>query len=182
MKDSLIICSSSLKKFNEINDILSPYFDCVRYAINLQEIQGTSEKIIEEKIHNAYQKVQKPVLVDDVSFHFDVLGGFPGPYMKDMVRCMNPQKIAELFEGTKAQAICHLAYKKNNESPIIFAKGSISGMITIPIISEGYGFEPCFTPDGSTKTLVEMTIEEKNNCSHRGKALKNLLDQIVISL
>jgi XTP/dITP diphosphohydrolase len=40
---------------------------------------------------------------------------------------------------------------------------------------EGFGYDPVFVPDGSNKTFAEMTMEEKNNCSHRKKATEKLI-------
>jgi XTP/dITP diphosphohydrolase len=40
--------------------------------------------------------------------------------------------------------------------------------------SEGFGYDPIFVPEGSTKTFAEMTMEEKNTMSHRGRAIASL--------
>ena len=40
----------------------------------------------------------------------------------------------------------------------------------------GFGYDPIFVPDGESKTFAEMSREEKNRYSHRGKAVDKLLD------
>ena len=40
----------------------------------------------------------------------------------------------------------------------------------------GFGYDPIFIPDSGKKTFAEMKIEEKNQCSHRGKSLNRLVE------
>jgi XTP/dITP diphosphohydrolase len=42
--------------------------------------------------------------------------------------------------------------------------------------SSGFGYDPVFIPDGSEKTFAEMTLEEKNQWSHRARAVKKLVE------
>jgi len=53
------------------------------------------------------------------------------------------------------------------------AKGNIS---TTPIGTNGFGYDPIFIPENSDKTFAELTQDEKNRISHRGKAFGKLLD------
>ena len=173
----LIICTSSDKKFNEIEYELSSQFRCVRKDVHIIEIQGRAEEILSDKAKKAYNMIGKPILVDDVSFHFEAMGGFPGPYMKDFSSYMKAAEIAKLFQGTKGKAVCRLALILEDEN-MILAEGEVKGDIVIPKIPEGYGFEPFFIPEGADKTIVEMDVATKNSYSHRGKALEDLMKKI----
>ena len=53
------------------------------------------------------------------------------------------------------------------------AKGNIG---TTPIGTNGFGYDPIFIPENSDKTFAELTQDEKNHISHRGKAFEKLLD------
>jgi len=48
--------------------------------------------------------------------------------------------------------------------------------------THGFGYDPIFIPEGSEKTFAEMTIEEKNALSHRGKALKAFFEWLKVNL
>ena len=54
--------------------------------LDLDEIQSLELKeIVEHKVRQAYEKVKKPVIVEDVSLEFEALGGLPGPFIKFFV-------------------------------------------------------------------------------------------------
>jgi len=174
---TLNIVTTSKRKFDEISLALSSCFDCVQKDIHIVEVQGTSEEIILDKVKQAYKAVNGLVLVDDVSVHFDLLGGFPGPYMKDFTNCMSSTEMADLFLGTKGKGVSRMVMMFD-EYTIIFAEGSVIGVGVKPRILKGYGFEPFFLPENSEKTFAEMGAAEKNKYSHRGKALEDLKSKL----
>ena len=56
-------------------------------------------------------------------------------------------------------------------------EGIVNGNITEqPSGTDGFGYDPIFTPEGFDKTFAMMTSEEKNSISHRGRATRKLLD------
>jgi len=173
----LFIVTSSSKKFNELSLELKDYFVCERKDINIVEIQGTPEEIILDKAKKAYKIIKNSILVDDVSFHLDVLGGFPGPYMKDFASALSAGEVANLFEGTCGTAVSRLILMFS-EDEYIAVEGSVRGEIVKPAISKGYGFEPFLIPEGSKKTFSQMSVEEKNKYSHRGRAVRKLKDAL----
>lgn len=68
---------------------------------------------------------------------------------------------------------------KSLDLKMILAEGIINGRLAPkPKGTSGFGFDPCFIPDGFTKTFAEMTIEEKSAISHRKIALQNLIDKL----
>jgi XTP/dITP diphosphohydrolase len=61
----------------------------------------------------------------------------------------------------------------------VLAEGYMYGSITSDARGQGgFGYDPIFIPDGETRTLAEMSEDEKNAISHRANALKNLLEKI----
>jgi len=62
----------------------------------------------------------------------------------------------------------------------IMAEGVVNGIITTePAGENGFGYDPVFVPDGSCKTFAEMTDSEKNDISHRRRAVQSLLKKLV---
>lgn len=65
-----------------------------------------------------------------------------------------------------------------NGKPTIF-EGVVNGEITKALTgAKGFGYDPVFRPDGYDKTFAEMTLDQKNEISHRGRAVKKLTDYL----
>ena len=78
--------------------------------------------------------------------------------------------------GRKARFVCTLALCL--EGILITATGTLEGTIAEqPRGQNGFGYDPVFIPEGSTKTFAEMTDAEKNMISHRAKAVHQLMAQ-----
>ena len=59
----------------------------------------------------------------------------------------------------------------------MWAEGTCDGVITVVAVGEqGFGYDPVFVPDGSDRTYAEMTSDEKNAVSHRGRAFRALAE------
>ena len=68
------------------------------------------------------------------------------------------------------------AYSESNKKPLFFI-GECQGTIADKEIGEGgFGYDPIFIPNVETKTFAEMSTEEKNTFSHRGKALDKFIN------
>lgn len=62
-------------------------------------------------------------------------------------------------------------------------EGSVEGeIVTDEIGTEGFGYDPIFKPIGSTLTFAEMTLEEKNQWSHRARAMQKLIDFLFLEM
>ena len=71
----------------------------------------------------------------------------------------------------RARFVCVLCFLEPGKEPLYF-EGQCSGTITREERGKsGFGYDPVFIPDGETWTFGEMTAEEKNPISHRGKAI-----------
>ena len=177
MKPKLLVVTGSPFKFQDLSAKLSEFFDCEQRDWNQPEIQGDPEEIIKHKLEKAYSLFKQPVLVDDVSVDMEALNGFPGPYMKDFWKCFNPEEMGKKFAGSRINATCRLGLCRG-VGDIVIAKGTFHGKIVAPKHNshKGRWFELFVQLDGTDKVMLEYTTEEKNTFSHRGKAMKNLLD------
>lgn len=134
-------------------------------GLDLDEIQTLDAKaVVEHKIKQAYQQVQQPVLVEDVTFSFESLNGLPGPFIKFFVDVdggvNNMCRMLDGFESRRAVAQCVYGYYDGNE--LRYFEGSIAGGVALePRGENGFGFDKIFIPDGfDNKTAAELDETE----------------------
>lgn len=177
MKPKLFIVTGSVFKFGDLLAKLSEFFDCEQKIWNEHEIQGDPEEIIRHKLDRAYEVYHHPVLVDDVSVNMEALNGFPGPYQKDFWKCFTPYEMGHKFEGSRISATCRLGLKRG-QNDVIIAEGTFHGKIVAPKNNDhkGRDFEIFVQLDGMDKVMLEYKPEEYAEFSHRGLAMKNLLE------
>jgi len=188
----LIIASNNKDKIKEIKEILSSHFDEI---ISIKEA-GIHHETIEDGttfMENAIKKAKEiceisgcASLADDSGICVDALGGEPGIYSARYSGEhgndeMNNQLILKNLEGKtdrSAHYTCAMAlfYPDGRE---VTAEGYMYGSIVdSPRGSAGFGYDPLFLPEGESRTVAEMTDEEKNLISHRANALKLLLSKL----
>ncbi len=177
MKPKLFIVTGSSMKFRELASGLAEFFDCEQKDWTEPEIQGSNEEILDHKLRRAYEIFQSPVLVDDVSTYIEELNGFPGPYMKDFFKVMTPYEMGNKFAGSKIKAICQLGLCRGL-GDIVIATGEFNGKIVGPKDNDHQGrwYDLFVQLDGTDRPMIELSTEEKNKFSHRGVAMKNLLE------
>jgi non-canonical purine NTP pyrophosphatase (RdgB/HAM1 family) len=147
--------------------------------LDLLELQSLDlEEIIEHKAREAFKQVNSPVLVEDVSLTFNVLGRLPGPLIKWFLTELGNKGLCRLLEGHKdrgATAKVVFGYYDGKNLSVFDAemKGSIAKS---PRGKRGFGWDPIFIPEGWNKTWAEMTTEEQAETSMRKIALKKLED------
>lgn len=180
MKKRLTIVTGNDLKFKELSHVLNELFDCEQGIFSTYEIQGKKEDIIVDKLRRAHEFFGHAVLVDDTSFEIEDLGGFPGPYMKDLTKAMTIQSMGEYFDGKKATVVGILGLTFGGGQYII-SEGTVHGTIKkskAHVPEDSLNFDPIFVPEGHAHSFSEMTLDEKNSTSHRGKALEALIEKL----
>jgi len=135
----------------------------------------------EKKARHYAQATGLPTLADDSGLVVETLGGDPGIYSARYAGvgagdAANNRKLLEALQGVAASD-CALALCEP-EGACRFFEGRLEGVIlTAPRGSEGFGYDPLFLVPGYGKTLAELPLEIKNRISHRGQALRQLLEQ-----
>ena len=191
----LIIASNNAHKIYEIKTILSDKFEEI---LSLREA-GISHETVEDGktfIENALKKAREITeitgacaLADDSGITAHALGDEPGIYSAryaslDGGNASDTENNALLLKNLsdKADKSAHytaavaLVYPDGKE---ITAEGYMYGtIIDTPRGERGFGYDPLFVPDGESRTVAEMTDEEKNAISHRANALKLLLSKL----
>ncbi|KAL7559928.1 hypothetical protein ACA910_008252 [Epithemia clementina (nom. ined.)] len=186
-------------KVNEVQRILSEHaatrgeipgqsmIDLQIVNVDLPELQEVDTiAIAKDKALLAAQLAGGPCLVEDTSLHFTALGGMPGPYIKwfqDRLRSEGLYNILAAYEDKSATAVCTLAFCPAPHSDPVLFTGECHGTIVAPVEGNGFGWDSIFVPttkDGDMHHVPfsQMTIEEKNVYSHRGKAVRKWADWI----
>ena len=148
-------------------------------ALDLPEIQSLDlREVLRHKAREAFSRLGRPVLVEDVSLELASLNGFPGPLVKWLLKAAGPQGLIVLCRGAgewQARAVCSvLGWDGENE---IWAEGTVEGTIAPePCGASGFGWDPVFIPVGHDRTFAQMTASEKNAISHRGGAWRGFRD------
>jgi len=193
MTQRLILASNNAGKLKEFNELLST----VGFSVHAQGEFGVPEA--DEPFHtfveNALQKARHasrltglPALADDSGVCVNALGGAPGVYSarfagepKSDAR-NNEKMIADLAAHADKSAYyyCVLVFVRHADDPQpIIADGRWNGeMIATPRGNGGFGYDPYFFIPALGKCAAELTSEEKNALSHRGQALRALVDKL----
>lgn len=191
-KKIIYFITSNANKVREMNELVS---DSKNIKINqldieLTEIQGTGDEIIKSKLFEAMKNLQKPwpkyIAVEDTSLCFEALNGLPGPYIKTFYEKLNNNGLIQLLNGfssRKAIAECRIGLLDICRDEYKIFLGECKGYI---ISNEergnnGFAWDKIFCPKDSEKTFAEMSIQEKNQYSHRMKAFQKLIDHFSFS-
>ena len=126
----------------------------------------------------------RPTIADDSGLMVDYLGGAPGVYSARFAGEegndeKNNAKLLMLLEEVPAKektarfvSVITLAFP---DGEVLVARGECPGrIIEEPTGENGFGYDPLFVPDGYQKTFAQLTAEEKNQISHRARALQEL--------
>ena len=186
MTTNLFFATSNNGKFEEVSRIIKkthPHIKLIRIKDELQEIQGTPEEIVEWKLRISMSRHQylTPVIVEDSSLYFERFNyKLPGPYIKHFLDAIGLEDLSmlETSDQCRARAECHIGYCDNNNK-ITFYKGITEGRIYTPSGDNGFGWDSIFCPfveDLKERSYAEITSDQKDSCSDRGKAIKALLD------
>ena len=169
----LFFASSNENKFQEAERILSDLGVQINfYKTILEEIQSNDlNDIAEKKAINAYDLIQKPVIIEDDGLFINSLNGFPGPYSSYAYDTIGNKGIMNLLENSQvrdANFVSIIAYCDNDYGVKLF-ESSIPGKISSVIEKGGWGYDPIFIPNGESKTYAN--VSDKDKFSHRAAAL-----------
>ena len=153
------------------------------------DVEETGETFEENAIIKAqeiYKITNKPVIADDSGLEVDALEGKPGVYSKRFAGIEatdkdRTNKILELMknvpeEKRTARFKCVICYIDEKGEKHIFEGESEGRIGYTPKGENGFGYDPIFVYNN--KTFAEMTNEEKNQVSHRGRAINKFLDYL----
>jgi XTP/dITP diphosphohydrolase len=184
-KETIYFITGNNSKFNEIEKLFQKEdisYELKQNTIKTTEVQASSIKEVAIfKLNSVRGKMNNSYFIEDAGFFVDKpLNGFPGVYSKYVLNTIGNKGILNLikdYNDTKAhfKAVIALYFQPLNET-LIF-EGVVEGKIAKNIRGRGgFGFDPIFIPkEFPNRTFAELSIEEKNLISHRGKAWRKLV-------
>lgn len=185
-----VLATANPGKVREMKAVLSDlYIDIItRDDLNITiDVEETGTTFLENatlKAKAICEASHMPAIADDSGLVVDALGGEPGVYTSSYggEELTNEQRYRYLLSkmenmeqrGAKFVSTIVCAFP---DGKLLSAVGECEGTIaTEPRGSGGFGYDPVFIPQGSTKTMGEMAPDEKNAISHRGKALRKFAE------
>ncbi len=185
---TIVFATNNQNKLTEIRQLLGDEFEVLSLAdIDLEgDIPEDHETLEENAIQKAefiYKKCELPCFADDTGLEIDALDGRPGVYSARYAgeACRaedNMAKVLGEMEGEdKRSAAFRTVIALINNGEVFTFEGKIEGDITTEKKGlYGFGYDPIFQPKGRQVTFAEMWIEQKNELSHRGRAVKKLVE------
>lgn len=145
------------------------------------ETGATFEENALQKARYVFEAVREPVLADDSGLEVDALGGAPGVHSKrftpEATAASNNRALLAALQGVedrRARFVCALALVSELGEEVI--RGTVEGQIGhAPRGEGGFGYDPLFLPDEAPgRTMAELSPQEKDAISHRGRAVAHL--------
>ena len=201
---SICFATNNAHKIKEIKALLGSKFPSYAKAslikkasagwqvVSLAEI-GCHEELPEErdtlegnslqKAEYVYKNYNMPCFADDTGLEVEVLNGAPGVYS---ARYAGEQRSAEdnmnlllknLFGKANRKAQFRTVITLIQPSGLHQFEGIVEGTVLEQRKGNGgFGYDPIFLPTGFSKTLAEMSMDEKNQISHRARAIEKLIE------
>ena len=191
MRMKIVFATGNSGKLREASEILGEGFELVAPAdLGITEdIPETGETLTENSIQKArylYERLGCDCFADDTGLEVDALGGAPGVYTaryagEDKDFNKNMDKVLEELQGLEGEAR-RARFKSvitlivNGEEHLF--EGTLEGIISQEKSGNGgFGYDPIFIADEYPGlTLADITEEQKNDISHRGKALRAMAE------
>ncbi|MFI3279451.1 MAG: RdgB/HAM1 family non-canonical purine NTP pyrophosphatase [Rikenellaceae bacterium] len=186
----IIFATNNAHKLAEVSAVLGSEYQLVTprdcgITEDIPETQETLEGNALQKARYLRDKTGLDCFADDTGLEVEALGGAPGVrsarYATDGHDFdANNRLLLKNLEGEsnrKARFRTVIALLQGSEEYLF--EGIVDGVIThIHSGVQGFGYDPIFCPEGNPKTFAEMSTEEKNEISHRARAVKKLVNHL----
>jgi XTP/dITP diphosphohydrolase len=184
----LCFVTNNANKVQEITTALGDQFDIltlsqIGFTEDIPETEETLEGNSELKARHIYDRFHLDCFADDTGLEVDALNGAPGVYSARYAgekadAEKNIDKLIAELEGTtdrNAQFRTIITLLLHGEKHQFV--GEVKGTISEKRMGEkGFGYDPVFVPEGYDISFAQMSMEEKNVISHRGKAVRKLIE------
>ena len=186
--ETLVFATHNQNKASEIQDMLSGRYKILTLKdigcdVDIPETADTLEGNAKIKSEFVLKNYKKQVFADDTGLEVDALNGAPGVYSARYAGAERSDEanmnklLGDLanFADRKAQFRTVISLEWGNET--YYFEGIVRGHISeVKTGTDGFGYDPIFIPQGETRSFAEMSKQEKNKISHRGRAVGKLVD------
>jgi XTP/dITP diphosphohydrolase len=185
----LVLASANPDKAREIAALLDG-FDVVPRPPEVPEVEETGSTLVENarlKAQALSEATGEAAVADDTGLEVAALDGAPGVYSsryagEGATYADNVAKLLDALRGAsdrraRFRTVAMAVFPDGRE---VVAEGIVGGTIADAARGDGgFGYDPVFVPDdGDGRTFAELSIEEKNAISHRGRAFRALAAQL----
>ena len=195
MINKIVLASGNRGKLKEFNEIFAPLqIDVMPQSdFAVQDADETGHSFVENaiiKARHAARVTGLPALSDDSGLEVDALNGAPGIYSARYAGAgcgddENNRKLLQALEQVPAEQRsarfqCVLVFMRHAEDPTpLICQGSWEGVILdTPRGHNGFGYDPLFFVPELNCASAELSSEQKQKYSHRGKAVRQFIEQI----
>jgi XTP/dITP diphosphohydrolase len=183
----LVFVSGNNNKVKEISNKLPDFFSLkglkdLNVFDDIPETSDTFKGNAQQKADYIFEKFGLNCFADDSGLEVDALNGAPGVYS---ARFAGDQKdddannqllISKLKDESNRSARFKTVICLILEGKHYFFEGTVEGQIILEARGEdGFGYDPLFVPNGIDKTFAELSLEEKNQMSHRAQAVEKMV-------
>lgn len=183
----IVFATNNKNKLREIREIMNDLYE----VLSLVDI-GCHEEIVEDaetiegnakiKADFVTNKYHVDCFADDTGLEVEALNGAPGVYSARYAgeHCSYQDNVNKMLNAMKGKTNRKAAFRTvialNLDGKSYTFEGRCDGQIVESQRgTDGFGYDPIFMPDGFNQTFAEMSHEEKNAISHRGRATKKLI-------
>ena len=184
----IVFATNNAHKLDEVRQVVGDKFTLVSLrecgiVEDIPENEPTLEGNALAKARYIYERTGADCFADDTGLEVDALGGEPGVrsarYATDGHDDeANKRLLLERLQGVEnraAQFRTAVALIMGGQEYLF--EGIVRGRITTEQHGEGgFGYDPLFVPEGYDRTFAQMSAEEKNAISHRGRAVRKLAE------
>lgn len=183
----IVFATNNSHKLSEVSAVLGEGYELVtlREVGITEDIPETGETLDENasiKARYVWERTGLDCFADDTGLEVEALNGAPG------VRSARYATDGHDFAANNRKLLCELEGKDNRRARfrtvISLIRGGeechVEGVVNGTIAREesgceGFGYDPLFIPEGYDRTFAEMSADEKNAISHRGRAVAELV-------
>jgi XTP/dITP diphosphohydrolase len=195
MGRTVVLASSNAGKLREINQLLAglDIEALPQSRFNVPDAEETGSSFVANallKARNAARHARLPAIADDSGIEVDYLNGAPGIYSARYAGAgaSDEQNLRKLLDALKtvptekrgARFRCAMVYVRDDRDPEpVIAQAAWEGSIlTAPRGGNGFGYDPVFLVPSHGCSSAELEPAVKNELSHRGQALRALVDAL----
>ena len=187
---TLVFATNNKHKIREVSEMLDGVVEVksladVGLSGDIPETSDTLQGNALQKAQWVWERVGMDCFADDTGLEVDALGGAPGVYSARYAgeHCSfddNIDKLLAALDGkTNRKADFRTVICLMEQGVPRYFEGRVDGVIlTERYGSEGFGYDTVFMPDRFAVSFAEMPLDVKNQISHRGRAVKLLVDYL----